>query len=124
MNIQEGYEKQIGIWLRVSTADQAEGDSPEHHEKRARLYAEAKGWNVAEVYHLEGVSGKSVMEHAECKRMLADVRKGRIQALVFSKLARLARNTKALLDFADIFRENHVDLISLQESIDTSTPAG
>lgn len=124
MKTQEPYEKQIGIWLRVSTADQAEGDSPEHHEKRARLYAEAKGWQVKEVYHLEGVSGKSVMEHPECRRMLEDVRKGRIQALVFSKLARLARNTKELLDFADIFRENRVDLISLQESIDTSTPAG
>src|SRR5580700_10025881 len=116
MKIQEGCMKQVGIWLRVSTQDQAEGDSPEHHEKRARLYAEAKGWTVKEVYHLEGVSGKSVMEHAECKRMLDDVRKGRIQALVFSKLARLARNQRELLDFADIFRENQVDLVSLQES--------
>ncbi len=61
MKTQEGYEKQIGIWLRVSTANQAEGDSPEHHEKRARLYAEAKGWQVAEVYHLEGVRGTSVI---------------------------------------------------------------
>src|SRR5436853_391646 len=44
--------------------------------------------------------------------------------LIFSKLGRLARNTRELLDFADIFREYDADLISLQESIDTSTPAG
>ena len=116
--------KPIGIWIRVSTEDQAHGDSPEHHEKRARFYAQAKDWNVCEVYRLEAVSGKSVMEHPEAKRMLQDIRAGRIEALIFSKLARLARNTKELLEFADIFRESGADLISLQESIDTSTPAG
>ncbi len=114
----------VAIWIRVSTEDQAKGESPERHEARARLYAEAKGWNVVQVYHLEGVSGKSVTEHPECRKMLEDVRSGRIKALIFSKLARLARNTRELLDFADIFRDCNCDLISLQESIDTSTPAG
>jgi site-specific DNA recombinase len=116
--------KPVGIWIRVSTENQAQGDSPEHHEQRARMFAQARGWEVKEVYHLEAVSGKSVMEHAEAKRMLADVRRRHISALIFSKLARLARNTKELLEFADIFRELGADLVSLQESIDTSTPAG
>ncbi len=117
-------EKAVGIWIRVSTEDQAKGESPEHHEKRARLYAESKGWKVKEVYHLEAVSGKSVMGLPETKRMLADIESGYITALIFSKLARLARNTKELLEFSEIFREYNADLISLQESIDTSTPAG
>ena len=42
--------KNIGIWIRVSTEEQVQGESPEHHERRARAYAEAKGWHVAEVY--------------------------------------------------------------------------
>jgi site-specific DNA recombinase len=116
--------KAVGIWIRVSTEDQAHGDSPEHHEKRARYYAESRGWEVKEVYHLEAVSGKSVMEHAETQRMLKDLRRGHISGLIFSKLARLARNTKELLEFADIFRGLNADLISLQEAIDTSSPAG
>jgi site-specific DNA recombinase len=116
--------KPVGIWIRVSTEDQAKGESPEHHEKRARAYAEAKGWKIREVYHLEAVSGKSVMGHPEAKRMLAHIASGRITGLIFSKLARLARNTRELLDFADIFREHGADLISLHESIDTTTPAG
>ena len=53
--------KHVGIWIRVSTEDQAKGESPEHHEKRARAYAEVKQWKVREVYHLEGVSGKAVL---------------------------------------------------------------
>lgn len=116
--------KTVGIWIRVSTEDQAQGESPQHHEKRARLYAEAKGWKVATVYDLSGVSGKTVMEHPEAKRMLKDIASGAISGLIFSKLARLARNTKELLDFAERFREHDADLISLQESIDTSSPAG
>ncbi|RLE06649.1 recombinase family protein [Candidatus Aerophobetes bacterium] len=117
-------EKPVGIWIRVSTEDQAKGESPEHHEKRARFYAESKGWKVKEVYRLEAVSGKSVMNHPETQRMLQDIRTGHITGLIFSKLARLARNTKELLEFAEIFKEHGADLISLQESIDTSTPAG
>jgi site-specific DNA recombinase len=119
-----GFRKQVGIWIRVSTEDQAKSESPEHHEKRARYYAESKGWDIKTVYHLEAVSGKSVFNHPETQRMLTDVRKGAITGLIFSKLARLARNTKELLDFSEIFRECNADLISLQESIDTSSPAG
>ncbi|MEW6062301.1 MAG: recombinase family protein, partial [Bacteroidota bacterium] len=119
-----GEYKSVGIWIRVSTEDQAKGESPEHHEHRARTYAESKGWNVKEVYHLEAVSGKSVMGHPEAKRMLEHIRSGHLEGVIFSKLARLARNTRELLDFMDIFRECKADMISLQESIDTSTPAG
>ncbi len=122
--IEKKESKAVGIWIRVSTEDQARGESPEHHEQRARFYAEAKEWQVKEVYHLEAVSGKSVMGVPETQRMLKDIRSGHITGLIFSKLARLARNTRELLEFAEIFRECNADLISLQESIDTSTPAG
>jgi DNA invertase Pin-like site-specific DNA recombinase len=98
--------------------------SPDHHERRARLYCEAKGWDVREVYKLDAVSGNSVIEHAEAKRMMADVKRGKITGLVFSKLARLARNTRELLEFADYFKRHDADLISLNESLDTSSPAG
>lgn len=116
--------KSVGIWIRVSTEDQAKGESPEHHERRARFYAESKGWKVKEVYHLEAVSGKSVMDLPETQKMLEHMKTGHITGLIFSKLARLARNTKELLEFSEIFREHNADLISLQESIDTSSPAG
>lgn len=116
--------KNIGIWIRVSTDFQVDSESPEHHEQRARHYALSKGWNIVEIYRLDAVSGKSVMHHPETKRMLQDVKEKRITALIFSKLARVARNTKELLDFSEIFRNEGADLISLSESIDTSTPAG
>lgn len=117
-------QKNIGIWIRVSTDMQVQDESPEHHEKRARLYAEAKGWNVVTIYRLDALSGKSVMEYSETKRMLKDIKHGTITGIIFSKLARLARNTKELLEISELFRESNADLISLAEAIDTSTPAG
>src|ERR1035441_2707616 len=109
---------------RCRAEDQARGESPQHHEVRAREYAKFNEWTVVELYDLAGVSGKTVMENAEAKRMIADVKRGHITGLIFSKLARLARNTKELLEFADLFRQHSVDMISLQEKIDTSSPAG
>ncbi len=109
--------------MRVSTARQFEGDSPEVHEARAKAYAESKGWVVLEKYTL-CVSGKSVLNHPETQRMLKDIESGHIQALIFSKLARLARNVKELIEISDFFQKHNADLISLAESIDTSTPAG
>ena len=117
-------KKKVGIWIRVSTIDQARGESPEHHEKRAKMYADMKEWDVVEVYHLEAVSGKSVMEHPEARRMLHDIKRKHISGIIFSKIARLARNTKELIEFSEIFNEYNADLVSLQESIDTSSPSG
>lgn len=116
--------KNIGIWIRVSTEMQVKDESPEVHEKRARMYAEAKGWNVITVYRLDALSGKSIKEYSETKRMLRDIEQGTITGIIFSKLARLARNTKELLEISEEFRACNADLISLAESIDTSTPSG
>ncbi|UPT67945.1 MAG: recombinase family protein [Sphingobacteriales bacterium JAD_PAG50586_3] len=117
-------KKTVGIWIRVSTEDQAKGESPQNHEYRCRLFSEAREWDVKEVYHLEGVSGKSVINHPEAKRMLADVAKGHITGLVFSKLSRLGRNTKEMLELADYFRHHDASLISLGDNLDTASPSG
>jgi site-specific DNA recombinase len=116
--------KSVGIWIRVSTEDQAQGDSPQHHEERARAYAKSRGWQVKEVYDLAGQSGKAVKDNPEAKRMMKDIERGHITGLVFSKLARLSRNRRELEDFSDFFRKHDADLISLSEAIDTSTAGG
>jgi site-specific DNA recombinase len=116
--------KNVGIWIRVSTQEQANGDSPEHHLARAKSYAEDRGWTVKEVYDLAGQSGKAVTQHPEAKRMMKDIERGHITALVFSKLARLSRNLREVQDFGDFFEKHDADLISLSEAIDTSTAGG
>ncbi|GGG24735.1 serine recombinase [Dokdonia pacifica] len=117
-------KKRIGVWIRVSTEDSAKGESPEHHKKRAELYAELQGYEIVEIYDLAGMSGETVMNYPETQRMLLDIKRGHISGLIFSKLARFARNTIELLEFANYFQKHNASLISLQERFDTSTPAG
>jgi site-specific DNA recombinase len=124
MKENHALKKPVGIWIRVSTDDQAKGDSPEHHEERARAYAKSRGWEVKEMYDLAGQSGKAVMQNSECKRMMKDIERGHISGLIFSKLARLSRNRRELEDFSDYFKKHEADLISLSEAIDTSTAGG
>ncbi len=114
----------VGIWIRVSTDEQARGESPKRHEARARMYAEIKEWDVVELYDLSGVSGKSILFHPETQRMMNDITEGKIQGIIFSKLARLARNVKELIEISEHFQEHDAHLISLEENIDTSSPAG
>ena len=40
------------------------------------------------------------------------------------KLDRLARSTKRLIEIADKLREKEVEFVSIQDMLDTSTPAG
>jgi site-specific DNA recombinase len=116
--------KPVGVWIRVSTNGQAKGDSPAHQEHQAGQYADLKDWEVKEVYRLDAVSGKSILKHPEAQRMIQDIKRGRITGLICSKLARLARNTRELLEVAEIFQHYKADLICLHESIDTTMPAG
>lgn len=118
------FRKRVGIWIRVSTDMQVKDDSPENHIQRAKYYIQSRDWELVEIYRLDAVSGKSVINHPEAQRMLKDLKEGKISGLVFSKLARLARSTKELLEFAEIFRKEGADLVSLAEQIDTSSPAG
>jgi len=117
-------KKRVGVWVRVSTEDQKNGDSPQIHLERAKLYAELHNYEIVEVYDLSGISGKTVINTAQAETMLYHIKHKHIEGLIFSKIARFARNTRELLDFADYFKQNDASLISLQESFDSSTPSG
>lgn len=116
--------KKVGIWVRVSTSMQVEKETHVHHEMRAKAFAKSRDWEVVKTYRLEGLSGKSVMDYDETKQMLYDIKTGVISGIIFSKIARLARNTKELIEIAEIFQQQKADLISMDMSIDTSTPMG
>lgn len=108
----------------MSTEVQVKGEAPEHHLERAKMYATAPEWNVVEVYDFAGKSGKAVMDHPASNRTMAGVKRGQIQALKFSKRARLSRNLREVQGVGDFFPIKNADLVSLNESIDTSTFKG
>src|SRR5258708_39678493 len=94
-----GDTKCVGIWIRVSTDDQVRGESPEVHEKRARMYAEARDWKVRQVYRLDAGRGEDAMQHPEGQRVRAGHRSGRLPGLHFTKNAPPAPDTAGGVQF-------------------------
>jgi len=117
-------KKTIGIWVRVSSTMQVDKESHLHHEMRAKSFVKSRDWKIGKIYRLEALSGKSIMGYEQTKQMLQDIKTGAITGLVFSKIARLARNTKELIEISEIFQKHGADLISMDMSIDTSTSIG
>ena len=115
----------VGLFIRVSTLDQVNNtDSVETHIERGTLYAKSKGWNVVKIYNLAGVSGKSTIKHKHTLQMFDDIRSQKVQGIIISSLSRLARNTSELLEYSHFFEEHNASLISINESLDTSTSGG
>jgi DNA invertase Pin-like site-specific DNA recombinase len=72
-------------------------------------------------FFTEKISGKNT-DRPELKKMLEYVRDGDI--LYIESISRLARSTKDLLSIVQILQEKKVELVSLKENIDTTTPQG
>lgn len=118
-------EKIRALYVRVSTEAQAEeGYSVGAQSERLQSYCKAMGWNSQELYVDGGFSGSN-LERPQMQRLIGDVASGRVAAVLVYKLDRLSRSQKdTLYLIEDVFMPHGVDFISLNESIDTSTPYG
>lgn len=61
-------------------------------------------------------------DRPELQRMLTDLDKG--DTVVVESLSRLGRSTKNLIELMELFNDKGVNLVSLKENIDTTTPTG
>jgi site-specific DNA recombinase len=114
--------KVIG-YIRVSTADQArEGVSLEAQRDRIHKWALLNEGDVAAIHEDAGISGKSMDKRPGLVAALAATGKG--DALVAYSISRFARSTRDMLTIASILEDKGANLVSLSESIDTTTAAG
>ncbi len=117
--------KKAAIYIRVSTdAQREEGYSIEAQKEMLTAYCISKGIKSFDCYIDGGFSG-STLDRPELKRMIDDIKSGKISCVLVYKLDRLSRSQKdTLYLIEDIFNPKNVDFISLNESMDTSTPLG
>ncbi len=114
------------IYTRKSTDEGLDRDfsSLDNQRERAEAYAASQGWApVATRYDDGGFSGGTT-ERPALKRLLADVDVGLVDAIIVYRLDRLSRS---LADFVNIHRfleQQGVALVSVTESINTSTSHG
>lgn len=111
--------KRIALYVRVSTDDQ----KADLQLDGLRQYAQARGLTVWKEYVDEGQSGAKTSRPA-LNEMLADARRGKFNAVVVWKIDRLGRSVSHLLHILTELQSLDIAFVSLQEAIDTSTPAG
>lgn len=114
----------IVAYTRVSTEEQAaEGVSLEAQRVRLEAYCTAQGWAAPEVVIDAGISAKS-LDRPGLTQVLNDVRRKKVDVLLVLKLDRLTRSVADLAPLVKTLERGNCQLVSLGESLDTTTAAG
>lgn len=113
--------KRVGMYLRVSTADQ----TTDNQRRVLDEAAEHHGWQVANIYEDAAISGsKGRDKRPAFDRLLKDVTRGKIDIVMAWSVDRLGRSLQDLCAFLGELHAAGADLYLDQQGIDTSTPAG
>jgi len=113
--------KRAALYMRIST--KGHGQTTDTQALALREYAERRGFAIVDEYRDEGISGAKDRRPA-LDRLMADARKRRFDAVLVARFDRFARSTKHLVMALEEFSSLGINFISLNESIDTSTPMG
>lgn len=112
--------KRIAIYARVSTS---RDQNPEMQVHALRQLAGQRGWQVVAEYVDVGVSG-SKDKRPELDKLMKHIHRGGIDTVVVWRFDRFARSVRHLVLALEEFRGCGVDFVSMEDAIDTSTPAG
>ena len=116
----------VYIYTRVSTTMQIEGYSLDAQKARMKAYAAFNDYEIVGEYEDAGKSGKSTEGRLAFNRMLEDIcadKDGVSYVLVF-KLSRFGRNAADVLSTLQIMQDHGVNLICVEDGIDSSKDAG
>jgi len=121
----------IGIYVRVSTEEQAQvvDGSIESQQYRLKSFVELKKvqdnhWGkVVETYIDDGYSAKDTRRPAY-QRMMKDIRAGKVNLILVTDISRLSRNIHDFCVLLKDLEDRKAKFFSVKEQFDTSTPAG
>ena len=109
--------KHIAVYIRVSSKQQDQRSQ----EPDLKRWADAQEEPV--IWYRDKFTGRT-MDRPGMQKLLADVAAGKVSAIVVWRLDRLGRTAKGLTALFEDLRERNVNLISLRDGVDLSTPAG
>ena len=121
-------KKQLKCYLytRVSTSMQVDGYSLDAQRDKLRKYAAYEDMIVAGEYSDEGFSGKNIQGRQDFQRMLNDIQDGKddVSYVLVFKLSRFGRNAADVLNSLQLMQDFGVNLICVEDGIDSSKDAG
>ena len=114
------------IYTRVSTAIQVDGYSLDAQRDKLIKYAEYQELDIAHEYSDQGKSGKSVEGRPEFMQMLEDIKseKDQVSYVLVFKLSRFGRNAADVLSSLQLMQDYGVNLVCVEDGIDSSKDAG
>ncbi len=114
------------LYTRVSTSMQVDGYSLDAQRDKLRKYAEYEDMIVAGEYSDEGFSGKNIQGRHEFQRMLQDIQdcKDCVEYVLVFKLSRFGRNAADVLNSLQLMQDFGVNLICVEDGIDSSKDSG
>ncbi len=116
--------RRVLAYVRVSTEKQADGGhSLEAQRSKVAAYCALHEVELVNVFEDAGLSA-STLDRPALAAALAELEAGRADALLVVKLDRLTRSTRDLGDLLDRAAAEGWALLSVAESLDTSTAAG
>ena len=122
----ENEEKKIaGIYIRVSTEDQArEGFSLGEQEEKLRQLCKYKDFEIFKIYKDAGISAKNMKDRPAFQQMLEDMKAGKLNYIVAYKLDRVTRSVRDLEVLISTLEQYHCYLICDRDDVNTSTANG
>ena len=118
-------KKLCGIYMRVSTEDQArEGFSLPEQKERLESYCKFNGYKIVEYYTDAGISAKTGNFRPEYDRMLEDGKQGKINMIIALKLDRITRSTRDWETLMDYLEKYNINIAFVNDDINTTTANG
>lgn len=123
---QKTIKKKCYLYTRVSTAVQTEGFSLEAQTERLYEYAKYRDLEIADEYCDAGKSGKDIKGRPAFQQMMEDIvcQKDNISYVLVFKLSRFGRNAADILKSLQLLMDYGIDLICVEDAIDSSTQGG
>ena len=116
--------KSAGIYIRVSTFDQArEGFSLREQEERLKEFCNFRKYNIYKIYQDAGISAKNDKRPAY-QEMIEDVKKGNINVIVALKLDRLTRSVYDIEKLMKFVNDYECDIDCMADESNTTTSNG
>ncbi|MDL2249665.1 recombinase family protein [Lachnospiraceae bacterium OttesenSCG-928-J05] len=116
----------VYTYKRVSTAMQIDGYSLDAQRTRMKAYADFNDFEIVGEYEDAGKSGKSIEGRMQFNQMMEDVKSGKdnVSYILVFKLSRFGRNAADVLYTLQVMQDFGVNLICVEDGIDSSKDAG
>ena len=116
-------QRKCYIYTHVSTAIQVDGYSLDAQKDKLRKYAEYQDMTIVSEFSDEGFSGKNIKGRPEFTRMMEKIESGEdgVDFVMVFKLSRFGRNAADVLNSIQTMQDYGVNLICVEDGIDSST---